>query len=279
MNDCLVTRFKGTVDTDLLKFGEIVWDVPAIGDRELLLVTTVYSKFSLSWDEGVEVKRYNGTSVQSPIENELGGETFKVKAPNGGTIRLRGKYNMVYKTNASCFVWPMRGVKSLEDIKFWFKCSSLLINNFGVQTAASHFDLKGNIASVIDPNYPFKEITIDYTSIEGNLTSIAQCGSFLQEIRAVDTLIEGNFENLGECTGLTYISLVKLTRPSSITGTIEGFVQRQREAGRTSGSISYLHLFGNAVTFDGDVVSPSNPVTDFAWTANTITLGGKTINA
>lgn len=80
----------------------------------------------------------------------------------------------------------------------------------------------------------------------------------------------GTFDDFGVCTGLTSF------KGFHGSGTIEGFVAKQRAASRTTGSVTLQYL--GAVTFNGSTINSGTAKT-LSWTANTITFDGTTINA
>ena len=81
---------------------------------------------------------------------------------------------------------------------------------------------------------------------------------------------------------LSYLSIYS----TSITGSLESYVQKCRQNGKTSGqfSLGYIHPTLNKITFNGTVPRILAEETAakknvLSWTETTITLGDVTINA
>lgn len=104
-----------------------------------------------------------------------------------------------------------------------------------------------------------------------NLEDIAYC-EYITTLYLLNTDSYGDISNLGKLTALATF----YGGTSKISGTIESFVQAQRAAGRTSTSSAITFSASSTqVTFDGGPLESST----LSWTASTITLGSKTIDA
>ena len=110
--------------------------------------------------------------------------------------------------------------------------------------------------------------------VSGDLSSISKCiGMTSINIGLADGIV-GNIASLG-----TLVNLTNFQASANCYGTVESFVDAQRQNGRTTcDSISVPYLGSNKVTFNSQSC-PNTSDLILSWTADTITLGDTTINA
>ena len=105
-----------------------------------------------------------------------------------------------------------------------------------------------------------------------NITSVGISGTV--EVNETTRLSYGNISSLGSLTQLKRFSC---SNQVNLKGTIEDFVQAQRQNGRTECSTPVnFNSYNTKITFDGNIIANTIKIT---WTSTTITVNDKTITA
>lgn len=123
----------------------------------------------------------------------------------------------------------------------------------------------------IDINDKYNLLVLNLgSSYELNLSDI-KYSTNLTNLNISNTNVTGTLSDLANLTNLTNLSMIS----ANVTGTWEDFIKKQRDKGKTSGSIiSYWNLA--ATTLNGTSIrsnTPSGKIT-ISWNSNSITLEG-----
>lgn len=269
MNKCFVTKLNGVVDNDeLLKIGELRIRIPAgvsvesSGNKVYLKGlsgTAIYLK-------DMNLYNYNGTTkLAGSGEKYVCPDDF-VPSVDTASLNKEGTLIIMDKYKLTDFQTPT-AVNEIDDTFFWYTKNLRLT---GIDYDKSKLDLL---------NKDVKEFTCgsyngdiaDFSKFK-NITLIGVSGS----VNGNDTtkLTYGNISSLGSLTKLTSFSC---SNQVNLKGTIEGFVQAQRQNGRTECStpVSFAS-FNTKLTFSGNIIANDTKIT---WTSTTITVNGNTITA
>lgn len=269
MNKCLVTKLNGVVDNDeLLKIGELRIRIPAgisaeSSDNKVylkgLMGTAIYLKDMNLYD-------YSGTKkVAGSGEKYVCPDNF-VPSVDTASLNREGTLIIMDKYKLTEFQTPT-AVNEIDDTFSWYT------NNLGlpgIDYDKSKLDLiNKKVKAFVCGSY--NGDIADFSKFK-NITLIGVSGT----IYGNDTtkLTYGDISSLGSLTRLTNFSF---SNQVNLKGTIESFVQAQRQNGRTECSTPVsFSSFNTKITFDGNIITDNTKIT---WTSTTITVNDKTITA
>lgn len=272
MSDCLVTTLRWAWDNPnaellgLIKM--VVTNTPATlrftADETLKLL-------SATWKSNNEnTKSFAGnTDLTNFNYNQI---TYDDTSTNSSVI-LIPKYTCVTVVN----LLPFNGSLDLDCFNYAGDNQNLTLsvsttdgtlNGDVIRNLKS--DVLGRMVRFRVPGFDFEE-PLDVSSL-GNSGTITDFSMYLCN----SANIYGSLDNLGKSPVSTFIS----PRTKNVSIDIATFVQNNRNAGRTTGTINLREIGYCTVLISGVVedVLP-NWDTPLSWTASTITFNGKTINA
>lgn len=271
MENCLVTKLKGTVDNNNLK--------------KLGVLTIKYSNYS-SFDAnvnfaiqtvgtGVTVKAVDsyfvnssGVNIGDTLNISSNTDSYVLPAPVGsGTIEIHNKYNL----------------KSLKVTDTKFDAINTSEIDYLVNVETIRVRLVGSLeyAKMLSQISIFEQKI--FNNVFGDISNFAGHTHLTELNLSNQRDVDGNILSVGECIALTKLSI----GGTIVYGTIESFVQAQRvarvAAGLSEGNsvgITMSYLSTCNVTFDGSPVPATfNSGCVLTWTGNTMTLtsGGNTL--
>jgi len=282
MGNCLVTKLKAVVDNNNLpRLGEIFIEVPSdclTGDGQNIslsnfegLTTVIVSGDLEIWTSDGSSKIGDGKTVDTNTTY-----IFKIKnVGNGGIIRINNKYSMT--PFAEFIYWPMK-YEDLKSSMLWYKATTFEPTYFGeryLSKELGQYGPKGNLADLMNGN-PYILIVIRNLDISGDIAELAKIKDSFVAIVSDNCNLYGTLESIGVCTKVDTLRMYN----NNISGTIEGFVQAQRAAdptNRTSFTFGQVDFQLNNIYFNGSLID--YPISNFSWTANTITINDVTVNA
>lgn len=271
MENCLVTKLKGTVSADLPVYGEMSFDIPA---------NTAFTSFYLGCCGGnnvikctgdVEGWDYSGTTKQldsrTPYvvpSNPSDNVQLRIKSgENGGRLIINGKYSMKVGNCNGWFKFKPTYFDTLDGYKNWFIGNGDII--ITSNTAHGSFeDLAGLVSSISTINLQ------NNIQLSGSITGLS---SHKETITSINISPSNNFEaqmkDLGVFTKLTTLKDYRI-----IPCNIEDFVRSLIANGKTTGSINATFAPGHK--FNGVNVEQSGSA--LTWTATTATYKDVTVN-
>lgn len=274
MENCLITKLKGTIDNpDLLKLGQCVFSTENTyfsGDQKLFVYWTTHP-VTVSPRRG---NCYVGVSLDlqnlpAPITGPTVINTttyFSVYLPDGGEWVLDDYYHAITSQENGSI--PVHIFNNLVDFTGGLTLGAGKLSSINKEQLAKVHTLMdfgfGQPAGLIDDGGDIME----YVSATTNATTV-----YIVTFKRPCTA-----EQFGAALSTTVTRFIGPRGNTQFTGTIEGLVAAQRAKGRTSGSIQwYLSSPEVPVTFDGE--NAGGAWDTIVWTASTITFMGKTINA
>lgn len=288
MENCLVTKLKGTVENDNLNFlGSVVTGLNSSGnDVSVTLAANSSDTLKVTVIGDGTLKNIDKT-INYGKSRENNGSMY-VKFDGGGKLKIDNKYkittldltsnenvpiidfsSLAYMELLSVLRLNKTAFGDISEIKGINGLTSLVISGDGL--------IKGDITQLVNSCSNLSNIIISSTGITINMNNItdnraAQITSFV----FFNTPTAGTIESFGKLISVEQLSFSS----TQVSGSVESFVQKQREKGRTAfANPNNKNWYFNAnITFNGSVVG-SSAHNDFSWTENTITLGGVTINA
>ena len=261
---CLVTKLKGTVDDKnlsvlgKLKIDKIHADSSFISSYTNTISTNASAKLTSPDSNFVDA---SGNSLGNEITINGSNQIFRL-APSTGEFFI-DKYVI---TKFSTYYYPANVDIHLKDLAYMTNLIELNCPLSGDLQDLERLDsiqtltIKGNSPITGDIANLSKFATLESIS----MTAVPSPG------------ISGNIKSLGNLTSLTKLVLSQGVL-GNVSGTIEEFVQSQRENGRTTCNSFGLTCFGPTITFNGTTISSSSEKV-LSWTASTITYDGVTIN-
>lgn len=266
MNKCLVTKLNGVVDNDeLLKISELRIRIPA-GES---LNNKVYLK-GLSgtaiYLKDMNLYNYSGdTKLAGPNEKYVCPDNF-VPSVDTASLNKEGTLIIMDKYKLTEFQTPL-AVNEIDDTFSWYTKNLRLP---GIDFDKSKLNLLNkDVKEVVVGSY--NGDIADFSKFK-NITSIGISGNVNEN--ETTRLTYGNISSLGSLTQLTNFSFSNQT---NLKETIEGFVQAQRQNGRTECSTPVsFSSFNTKITFNGNLIESNTKIT---WTSTTITVNDKTISA
>lgn len=270
MNKCLVTKLNGVVDNEeLLKIGELRIRIPAGVSAGESLNNKVYLKGlegTAIYLKDMNLYNYSGdTKLAGPGEKYVCPDNF-VPSVDTASLNKEGTLIIMDKYKLTDFQTPI-AVNEIDDTFSWY-------TNYLRLTGIDFDKSKLNLL-----NKDLKEVSVgsyngdivDFSKFK-NVTSIGISGN-INENETIK-LTYGNISSLGS---LTQLKIFSCSNQVNLKGTIEDFVQAQRQNGRTECSTPVIFSsFNTKITFDGNIIAANTNIT---WTSTTITVNDKTITA
>lgn len=301
MKNCLVTKLKASVDNDsLLKLGEGVflakysssaWYIFSVYTAEVPKgIVTVTGATVKSGGEKIDANHfYAGYTLNGAVnlENASAGAIVKFSVDNKYNLSkitsapLNGFADVKYCHLVEFFLTPalipFDNIESLnlDEMQGWVNPLELTKFNVDLNNLNAANYLYGDIANLAQFTN-LTELVIVQSNISGNIASLAPLVNLTTLQFNKNANITGNIASLGTLVNLTTLNSFN----TNLIGSIEGFVQAQRTAGRTTEStgITIPYGLGSGVTFNGNLIGNAlNRV--LTWTASTITFDGVTIDA
>lgn len=299
-NNCLVTKFKGSVDNDNLPiYGKFVMEVP-IGyqgnttnfgmffDGTTPVTLQVTGTVSV-WGNSSKTTRFDHDGILEVASNPC---VFYVEGgAEGGTI-IGDKYGI----NSIGFGDFKPKHDTLHSIAAWFdndtfgeeRVAGFLGENvtevFKDYTNIVKFEasttyrgsqiseIYGTLNDLVNSKSTIQSVSCYRTHINGDISNIA--GPNLAYLDAYICDVVGDIAALGPCTSLSYFNVYG----TQVGGSIENLVLGQIAAGKTSGSINHGACHNTNITFKGVACAGGNG--NLTWTSNgstaTITFLGDT---
>lgn len=263
MNDCLITKLKGSVSTDLPKLGECRFKVT--NGQILLSVPSSATPLTIEGKAGVlldgsATKTITSGGWTSPIV--ISGLSDDVTT---GEISIPNKYASI-----RAIIAPMSGLVDLSPFGGMEGLREFCFSGFANVRATD-----ATIASIAEIVTKFPSLTsfacggggangnvLDLLPLAATLTTLN--GANMEGIKQSN--IKGDFANLGLLPNLTNIGTF-LTN-SKVTGTVEGFVaNRLSVTPNTAGSIQVKWLGEQGrITYQGETIENVNNNT-ISWDA------------
>lgn len=247
MNNCLITRLKGSVDNDsLLKIGELRLKA---------------SKVELAKSEGSSLDYichqggiYSDSDKKKPITHSgIESNSVTIYADSDSIFSILPKYNLteLYLT----------GLDSVSGGLSSFNIKGL-----------RNLDIKGNIEDDVENlNKDIVALFITQApNIKMSLDSISKFKNLTYLTLKSPSQLVGDISRLGSLINLTNLNIDENT---GISGTLESFVQAQRQYGRKTNSTGILcgYLAGTQITFNNEQLVTLYDK-KLVWTETTITL-------
>lgn len=282
MKNCKLTQYKKATNADLEVYGELLYEIPASAagnDVPFAIgciqdaVISIEGNLEL-WDNSKTTNLGSSYVNPDPAPNSA---SVKVVVNGAGKVRITNKYNCK-QGNYQLRLYPTKFGFNTKSISYWWKGKTLLVENFAPKSSDNIVEIDGELKELERANAPLTRINVAYSTMDGKMDDMAFYKDTLTTLELYSSHIKGNIENLGECTLLTTISKYNSNPAYAATGTIEGFVARQRTAGRTIASNISVDLRGNNCTFNGAAITAFSE-NNLSWTASTITFNGVTITA
>jgi hypothetical protein len=260
MENCLVTKLKGSVNNDhLLKFGEFRVKIGA----------AKYLGFAADDSQIISVVDGNLLFNGQPTLQLTDNFQSTVNITGEGTVSIPNKYNLTI-LEAS-----FKEQIDLEKLRYCTKLRTISLSGSGFTYNLDDINIESSV---------LKNVTIqNVDSIKGSIRNLLKYPLTSLKLNVnLKSFNENNFSVLGEFAECTnYDNTVS---GSGLTGSIEDFVAQKRLA-RTAaglevaGTCTFRYLGdGRRITFQGTPVTNVNDNT-ISWTANTITYNGTTIDA
>ena len=281
--NCLVTKLKGIVNNNNLpKYGELLWRVSSNDVITIVFGVGQWKNANFEVTGDLSIWNYQETTNYGQTyhyESSSPTDTISIKIKgNNGDISFTDKYSMWDNLTKAVILYDTVYDNDIKSLKYWFKSTKLALNVFGGKSASQnkYVERTGTLNDIVEIGVPFTSIDIGYSkNITGNIATMAALKNTLTKFAAYGTSLSGSIEDLGECTLLVTLNF---NSDFGIEGTVEGFVARQRAAGRTTAEFTQFDMSSSKVTFNGHTLTGLTNNT-LLWTANTITCYGETINA
>lgn len=267
MKNCLVTKLKGTVDSDLPMLGKLIYDIPAGGTMNIKGAAVAGKE--VSWNGSIIVSDESGNPVSSPAI--VSAQIYHVSGgANGGRLIVTHDYDINMPAQGLSIYNTKFGM-GIKDIMSWWNGTYFTLQSF---TPTLDNKIYGDVSalhghiSALD-RFSTEEERVD---LEGNLNVMAEASLMTRFQFKYNNKVTGDIGQMFR--GNTVINHISLISTPNIGGTIEDFVKFQRGHGRTTGTVSAV--FNGGMTFQGETY----PIVryDLSWTATTITWAGVTID-
>jgi hypothetical protein len=244
MNDCLVTKLKGTVQNDNLpKLGVLKFYVPASTDQYIGLGAIASSDAS-------NPCKIVGNGVDRAIQILPIADGI-VPISEGGYYEITNKYCLAKITFSFALAASTPNDKALDISEFNY-CP--LVNLGG--------KFKGNLEDFVPQNYSVLEILdgINCEELGGDISYLANFTSLTIINFNTCKSITGNISSLASLN----LTSLKLPGSSNVGGSVEGYVAACVSLGKTSGTIS-LNLPECGVTWKDATFPSGGGIGDCTW--------------
>ncbi len=292
-NNCLVTKLKGAVNSDLDKLGVMTFIVSRPSGQ------TGADNFSNPWYTNLGVVGYvDGIRTTNPIITQINDQAVEAtndydnsnhehyengvglpSALANEKIRVKNYYRIVQiALSENITTTELAKLKYVDGFtqfnkRGYINAPQLDVKDYNEFSASLEsigcIDLLGNVDDMA-----VKTSLITF-NCEGKYGLVGTAASLVTKVPNVHTLqvgygITGNFADFGALTSLTTLA------SKNATGRVEDFVATARAAGRTSGSVTLV--WTPNITFqDQEQYGTGGSV--LSWTPTTITFDGVTIDA
>lgn len=238
MENCLVTKLKGSVSADLEKFDVFTLVVaPNVSNYDIEIKN--FAGQVMNWDGDVTITLTDGTPITKPYSIP-GGWARVSSGVAGGTIDIKSK-KMVNNNSGNTGL--------LVDVIYPKYCTTLnSLSRWWIGTLSSSFtDLSGYLSDIKDFVYldTIDIIYLNSNNITGDLSDLPATSNVIN-FQVAHTGVVGNITSLGGWTTLTRLTV----EYTAVGGTVEDFIAAQRAAGRTTGSIA-IYAYNSGVTYNG----------------------------
>lgn len=267
MENCLVTKLKGTVDADLPMFGKLIYDIPAGGTMTIKGGSVAGKEFS--WNGSITVLDQSNNPVSSPAT--ASSQLYSVSGgANGGRLIVTHDYD-IYMPSQGLIIYNTKFGMDIKDIMSWWYGTVFVLQSFTSTLDNKIYGdvsaLHGHISALT--SFSTEEERVD---LEGNLNVMAEASLMTKFQIKVNNKVTGDIGQMFR--GNTSINNITMVALPNVGGTIEDLVKYQRGHGRTTGTISAV--FNGGMTFQGETYPIARY--DLSWTPTTITWAGVTIN-
>jgi hypothetical protein len=266
MENCLVTKLKGSVDNDsLLKLGEFVFEKTNAIRFDTSDPTAQVNLRILSggtFPGGAKSYVYTGNYTQLTLSE-----------PSKVAIEYKGKgiYHILVNADSTLNFADVKYVTALRFIELYNPSENSGLLEGDLKDCAEHgwvnFDIVGQ-----------RSVTGDIANIKLATSAVSTNG----RINFRNTRGSGIYGNIASIASPYLKTLILWSASTGITGTLEGLVAALR-VDRPTGSIKFNMTTNVNVTFGGNHYSGdsahASDGTDLVWTENTITWNGVTVNA
>lgn len=264
--DCLVTKLKGTVNDDSLnRLGCIKLKGHSLSNERITntFFKMIYDTESTFYKNKGTLIATTSTDVNSPI---VTGTIFAGHFGQGDFNVDFEKYNLI-EIELHQLNDDIDEFINWDDFSYCKKLKKIYITH--IKLDLSELNKYSKLTSI-----NFGDSTSRWEGITGNISSLKN-NTLLTEINLNRCInVVGELSQLGTLTQLSNLFI----STTSITGTVEDFVEAQRNAGRTEGSIEVPYI-GSCVgvSFNGrSIENKSDSV--LTWTSTSITLNNEVIN-
>lgn len=276
---CIVKKLAAVVDNaELKKVGEFALYVEIPSKQWIPLV--------LSYSKVLEGHVRVGSNENVYISSDM---TSKVKELN---VVSDNNSIYVYNDTNDSLIFPIfathkvninrfngtAGSDSIDGFKIFTKgfryenAETLPAYHTTIEKSTNHSYLLGDIQDLIGLASKIQSLYVH--PMEGGHISTDIFGKFEKLTNlTLDNYVIGDIKELGKLLSLTNLAFGNAT---NVHGTIESLVAEFRKNGKLSGSFTGNSVNKSKVTFNG---STGKAIKSFAWTENTITVNGETINA
>lgn len=238
VNNCLVTKLKGTVQND---------NLPKFGVIRIPLMANLTSQ---NWKS---VGTVVGTT-EAPVFSLVSGDI--TVTDSSGTVALPFNFPLGSAYNIKVSTGNVAPVIEISN-----------------KYAISYL---GNILNKASEEFSVSELVyLPLQALECSNVMVADVDDIVKIQTLVELVLSGencrgDFANLGNLINLTTLNCYNAR--SNISGTIEEFVQRARLAGRTTGSVSFNpQKYASTITYQGSALDYQYTWT-IAWTADSISV-------
>lgn len=289
--DCLVKVFKGVVENDLPKPGEI--KVQVTDPSNFVLLSNGNSPKVRANSAVLYYLDANRDKVGEPFASGIAydydsGKRYGIGVEAGfdGVIWLDQKYNAL----------DLEVSGAAADLSSIITCRSITVKHTigGSQItaypkAAHEFSIGNCDADSITSLSGATSVVNNYASsfsvnaapgtAELNISELITNWPNIEAFTAYSTRITNAENGLADLGKL--VNLAQFTHVNTVSWTLEDFVANKRSAGVTSGTCNVRFAgddsHGGVASFNG--VKMTSEATEFSWTATTITYNGVTIDA
>ena len=252
MNDCLVTKLKGSVQNDNLpKLGVLKFWVPATTGQYIALKAAAGDPCKISAVDR-SIAEYT-----IPVDPESGGI---VPPTNAGYLEISNKYALK-AINLSFTI----SANTPDD-----KTLDITELNYLTSLVSFSFKLKGNLEDYnpVDPSI-ITEINVvaAQTILGGNISTLTRFVNLVSISFNTCNAITGTLQSLAPLANITKISFPGCR---NITGSIEAYVAACVALGRTNGEV-FITVQESGITWKGNTIAANQSGT-MTWS----TSGGTT---
>ena len=308
MNNCLVTKLKGTVDNqnlDVMGSFMVYFEASSSNDRTLQITGATKAEIIDSDGDVYFTNLAHTENYGSVVTQELGIQhtnfenlryDFCVVEPGGAcTVRVYGKYDLRTFANNHEFTKVENisyfGANNPNPLRLGLTVDNSSPVDFGniykgvnpelLQIEGSSIAGKYNTFKILPYIETHNVIYFFYTNLRLTTEDVNVLVQHpIEKMHIIRVVCPSNFKNFmyGKTT-IIEMETDFVFDDSTVFGSIENFVAGQRTSGRTSGNLSWKYAHSLLATFNGTDVRVTTDYIELSWTPTTITWDGVTINA